>query len=315
MVRRGGVEAMTQFAQSEGDAAGLTVLRRQVNQPGAYTYVAALLGYGVLPPLALAVLLFGTSERKQWAILWGGLLCGAVAFGRAATLHKSPLVSWIAVIVLGFWFQRGIRVRWLRLVALALALFALLSFLYSWIYGTSYSAGVQSSWDRVTLIPQLCLSLFVKTFPAYHDFMHGHSIGLYHNLVSTEPFVAGQQVVQAYLGTRSTTPNSVWIADGWADFGWAGVVISSLIAGFVLRYLETVLLNMPRSPLSRAGYAFLLVSCISMASQSVPAALLTGGVGIGPIAVLALWWLRPKSRQTAPETKHRLAVAARQGLP
>jgi hypothetical protein len=123
---------------------------------------------------------------------------------------------------------------------------------------------------------------------------------------ATPAFVIGAY----YFGNPSTSANAnVW-ADGFSNFGYAGVVVVTLLLGGLFWIYDSLMSDTGL----RLSVLFLGIPSISLASSSLPVALLTHGIGL----VLLLAFLMPQVRRsvaTAPmqtvPSSNRAALARR----
>ncbi|KJY90470.1 hypothetical protein CWB89_05765 [Pseudoalteromonas piscicida] len=51
--------------------------------------------------------------------------------------------------------------------------------------------------------------------------------------------------------------NSLFIAEAWANWGWAGLLLSPIYVGFIIQSLYMLLLKLPKNPVFIGAYAFL----------------------------------------------------------
>lgn len=293
-----GIEAISEFAESEGEALRLQELRWQVNfgDPGPLAYLAAISRNAILPFLSLALVSLAIIRRSFWTIASAIVLWTIVAISRASILHKAPLSFWIVAPFIVLITRRGMLIK-LRSILPAVGVFLLItSGLYTYIYGGTMSTGVDKSISRINFSPQYCLASYLMTFPDYHPYMYGSSISFVHYLQSKKPHVASYEYVADFANTPETTPNAVFVADGWADFGWLGVVLISIIVGLILRSGESILLKAPQIPLFHGTYVAFVMSTVYLSSGALPSILLTWGLGLGPIVVGIIWFFRPRQR-------------------
>lgn len=293
----GGYTSILKFASFEGDPWFLIELRESAAAQVPGTYATNLARFAILPPLALALVSDALHRRTAGAVglaiaAWAGVL-----ISRMATLHKAPATFWLLGLVL-LWATLGRVKRPMRIMAVGVAGAALLMvFLYGFIYGEGLREGWEHTVERTTGVPQFSVLFYLKTFPDLHEHLHGSSISFVQRL-------SGDHVTPSYavlmdLWRIGGTPNAGFIGDGWADFGWAGVVGTSLLVGLTVRLLESLVLSMPRTALFHGCYVAVILSTVNLTSVSFWTTLLTHGLGLGPIVVFALWLLRPKTTPTS----------------
>ena len=92
------------------------------------------------------------------------------------------------------------------------------------------------------------------------------------------------------VDTRShdITSPSLFIADAWADFSYAGVILYSIIAGAICRTLDIAFLARGKSVVGVAVLGATLVGVLTLLTTALNIALITGGLLLAPILAGAL---------------------------
>lgn len=308
----GGYNSILKFASFEGDPWFLIELRESAAAQVPGTYATNLARFAILPPLALALVSEAIHRRTAGAVALAIAAWTGVLISRMATLHKAPATFWLLGLLL-LWSTLGRVRRPMRIMAIGVSAAALLMvFLYGFIYGEGWREGWEHTVERTTGVPQFSVLFYLKTFPDLHEHLHGSSISFIQRLSGDD--VTPSYAVLMDLWRIGGTPNAGFIGDGWADFGWAGVVGTSLLVGLTVRLLESLVLSMPRTALFHGCYVAVILSTVNLTSVSFWTTLLTHGLGLGPIIVFLLWLLRPKassSDRVAPSAPDRLGAKPR----
>ncbi len=92
---------------------------------------------------------------------------------------------------------------------------------------------------RLFIVPAEVLFEYFKIFPNKHPFLLGRSTQLFSWIHSDGNFNTANYVAQVWWKDRFTTgsANAVYIGNFWADFGLFGVMIMTLILGFLIHYI------------------------------------------------------------------------------
>lgn len=288
MIAAHSLQALFQFASSEAEAVYLMDLREEVNAPGRGMYWAGLARFALLPPLALAAVSHGLERGRTSRLLVFSAPAALVLLSRLATLHKAPGVFWLLMVVLVWASRRGkARVSTIAIGGLMVAAL-IMSALYAFIYGEGLAEGWNLTVGRVTRVPQYTLLLYLRSFPDLIPHLMGRSISFVRYLSPGGPGMTSHEAVALAWHIRGT-PNAGFMADGWADFSWAGVVAISMLVGLAVRSLESLVLRMPRTPLFHGCYFAIVLSVVNLTSVSFWTTLLTHGLGVGPMLVFAIW--------------------------
>jgi hypothetical protein len=98
--------------------------------------------------------------------------------------------------------------------------------------------GVALFWsvERLVVEPQRTLQLFFEVYPEYHPHLLGMSSKILSALFGAQDFIPPSVYIpRNLLGFESTSFPTLFIGEAWADFGYPGVVISSVLVGFLLQ--------------------------------------------------------------------------------
>jgi hypothetical protein len=196
-----------------------------------YVQVVAL--YGVLIPLVFW--LFEAARARNgswlWVVSFGGTFLAVL--GLSAGGQKGPLLIFAALLTLQWLGGRRI---W-RLGAAAGAVFAGAMFLTLRQYDLGGTAvALQAVFERIAMAPLLCLYATASVFPEGQGFLFGSSQRLVFLLKGGDPglYRSVWQHLDDSFFAQPSGANALWIQDAYADFGFAGVIVESLLLGVVL---------------------------------------------------------------------------------
>jgi hypothetical protein len=91
-----------------------------------------------------------------------------------------------------------------------------------------------------------------------------------------------------WYGSHDITSPSLFIADAWADFSYAGVIAYSITAGAICRILDIVFLARGKSVIGVAVLGATLVGVLTLLTTALNIALITGGLLLAPVLAGAL---------------------------
>jgi len=288
-----GVTGLQILLEHSGDEVFLDSFRQRFLEENPYYYIGSYAAT-VFGPVVLLILLnlVRATQKLTERLLIG--LAGAVLFtvlvvANIASLNKVPLGMLLLYVLLN---QRlahsrspriGIR-EWL-LVAVALAGAGFVGYYLT--YDLDLAAALQLVIERVFLVPQAVLNAYLYVYPGVLDFSNGLGIGLVARLLGGD-YVNPQDLVGAILIGRGGF-NCYWACELWANFGYPGVALGSVLAGIAIVSLDWWCLRRgPRTVLSLALYSFMIVSVIRVGSVSLFTMLLSGGLVVAPLFVEAL---------------------------
>jgi hypothetical protein len=90
-------------------------------------------------------------------------------------------------------------------------------------------------------------------------------------------------VAYTWHGTHDITNNALFIADAWADFSYAGVIVYSLIAGAVCRSIDAAFLVHGKTFVDVVVLATGLFGVLTLLITALNAGLFSGGLLLAPV--------------------------------
>ena len=291
------------YFMSGGSEIEKLLLRREEGGTQFYLYNVVL--YSVAPFLVMV------AHRSRWGPRRRSVagataplalaLFAAVILGKFATLSKAPPVIFLLQLLLLRMVvqRRSVSVLSVaKLVTAGLALFAVVVSmtipdldLYS-VFGFLYY--------RVFDIPNESLIEYFSAIPA--SLPHGWGAGLLPSLFhndSSEWIPTYSAVAEVTRDSLDSTSNVLFIGDAWAEFAWVGVVLFSLLAGFIVRSIDIYAFRHGHSDESACLVAGCAFGVFTMLSTALNTAMITGGLALLPLASLLLSRNYGRSKGTA----------------
>jgi oligosaccharide repeat unit polymerase len=102
--------------------------------------------------------------------------------------------------------------------------------------------------------------LWGKTLPIIAKYFLGGHVWI-ENIIGLRYFASGIESISANVGYPGYF---------WADFGWVGVIMGSLSAGFLLQLIQLTIYSLPKSPFTITLFAFAINRCFYLSSASFP---------------------------------------------
>ena len=85
-----------------------------------------------------------------------------------------------------------------------------------------------------------------------------------------------------WFGEQGITNPALFIADGWADFSYAGVITYSILVGAICRTIDLVFLANGKSAVAVAVLAASVWGLLTLLTTALNIALFTGGLLLAP---------------------------------
>ena len=270
-----------------GDAFAVALLREEsfklLNSPFLYAYSVLR---AVLYPFLIMVSIgaYWVTRSRKW--LWFLLAVSIVGLIYSSlTIAKGPVaLIFLMVGLFAYYYKRGGLSR-RAMVMFLVVILAFPIFVVTWAYqGTSLDLEqiaevFQAVGDRVFHIPAEMVYAYFEFFPAQMSHLHGASIGMLSAVLGLRhvdtPNVVGQFLYP--YGIESISANAAFIADLYADFGIAGVLIGGGVAGFIMQALHIYVIRRRKTVITLAVYSFLVVTFFELNFTALPQILASNG--------------------------------------
>lgn len=283
--------------KNPGDYLELTILREEsfklLTSPLVYLYA---MNRALLYPFLIAASAgFALTTRKgSWRFLFA-LSAGMGLFFSSLSIAKAPVANIVLILgFLGYLFKSGkLGLRFVSVLLIALLTFPVL-IVVSVSSGNSVSVMVAlgAIAERLFYMPAEVVYYYFEVFPAHVHFLHGLTIDKLAFLLGQPTYdvanVVGQYAYPQYQDTVSA--NGAFFASLYADFGMWGVLLGSVIAGFIMQAVHIHLIRRPKDPVTLACYAFALPTIWYLHSIPLPIVLASNGL---VLALLLRWFLQP----------------------
>lgn len=217
-------------------------------------YLYNKLPYG-LAPLAV-IIVWNARGSKGWHKV---LFIGVLAFAILQTGHKMPLIVLVACLVLSralirWRFRVSKPVIWIAVAVLLAMVFIVIPMFYFMQGEGQYASALFWSVERVFLEPARILQLHFETYPSIHPFLHGMSTRTFASVFGVKGYVPPSLYIpNEVLGIENTSFPALFIGDAWADFGYSGVVLSSVAVGFLLQIYNVWFFNQRKPKLEEVA--------------------------------------------------------------
>jgi hypothetical protein len=243
-----------------------------------------------IAPIAL-IIVWNWKTLARWKRIAFVLL---VTFAIVHTGHKMPLISvvlYLAVsrVILNRQLVVSRAVKITAVLAFLATVFLVLPLFYFLQGERSYTAALFWSLTRTLWEPSRGLQLYFEVYPAYHHFLYGMSVKTFAMIAGVNDYITPSVYIPSkVLGLNETSFPSLFIGEAWADFGYYGVVASSLISGFILQIYNVWFFNQQRPRLEEVA---LHLSIVLGSMHLLETNLITSFLSYGIVANFAIYLL------------------------
>lgn len=264
-------------------------------------YFYRLILAAIAPIFVIWGLLAGGLSKSWPLLVAASLLLIATMIGKLDTLSKAPpaffLIQLMVAALLTFSNQITWRSALVGACLVALVLYAVTNLIMVVPEGTQIRRVIFS---RVFEVENQSLLENFATFPFLHPHLWGANIRPIAVLLG-QPLIPGYSIVaHTWYGNYDVTSPSLFIADAWADFSYAGVIVFSLIAGAVCRSIDAIFLVHGKTVIGVAVLGATFMGVFTLLTTALNTALLSGGLLLAPIlagmAVVATRYLERTNR-------------------
>ncbi|MDB9359759.1 O-antigen ligase [Nodularia spumigena CS-588/02] len=226
-------------------------------------------------PLVTTVLLMKMEKsrnKKIWSFIFIlSFICNI--FLASITLEKSPVAILLIQLFLA-WFlfkKHKLNIGLLStIISISLSFPVFVIFTVNSFTISIYEIFV-SIFVRMAYTPSKVLLAYVDYF-SNNEYLWGQTLP-----IIAKYFLGGNVWIENIIGLtyfgswiESIHANVGYPGYFWADFGWMGVIIGSLLAGFLLQLIQLTIYYLPKSPFTIALYIFAIRRCFYLTSASFP---------------------------------------------
>jgi hypothetical protein len=136
---------------------------------------------------------------------------------------------------------------------------------------------------RIFDIPNESLLEFFTAFP--DSLKHGWEYGIFGSAsrpLSDIPLPNYFAVSELTRGDATSSSNVMFVGDAWAEYEWGGVIVTSFLAGFMLRTIDLYAFRRGRSDEWASINAACAFGVFTMLSTAFSTSLITGGLLLIP---------------------------------
>ena len=271
------------FASGESEL-GKIVLR--VESGGTPYYLYNLLLSSVAPFLVMVSYCASRNQPRKYGLqVLSALLFLAVLLGKFGTLSKAPPVIFLLQLLLLALLVRRQRLN-IRTVALVVGVSASLfvGIVSSTIPDLDILAAFSFLYYRMFDIPNEVLLEYFAAVPATLPFGGGGGMLAILREAPADRYVPMMAAVaEVTRDSLISTSNAMFIGDAWAEFGWVGIAVFSMVAGILMQSIDGYTFRNGETDESACLVAGGAYGIFTMLSTSLTTAMLTGGLLLLPV--------------------------------
>jgi hypothetical protein len=256
---------------------------------GSPNYSYRLVLGAIAPMFVIWGILAGISCRSWQLLLGAALLFAATMIGKLEILSKAPPAFFIIQLMVAALVSFTNRISWK--LSLITGLFIILV-----VYATEKlvvilpegRSALVAVYSRMFEAENQSLLENFAAFPHVHPHMWGANIRPIAMLMGI-PFMPSDSITAyTWYNTYDVTSPSLFIADAWDGFSYAGVIASSVLAGATCRAIDVVFLSRGKSVIGIVVLGATFMGVFTLLTTALNTAVLSGGLLIAPIVAGAL---------------------------
>jgi hypothetical protein len=255
---------------------------------GGGGYVYQILVASVAAFVSFLLLVRGISTRKRHLVAIGLLVCVAVLAGKLGTFQKIPWLIYLLQLMVVFQATRSLDIGIGRIVVLSIVVVAG-AILAAFLAIPDLDSTMIFEWLGYRFF-QVNNEVIYQTFYVYPNYLPhtwGMNIGLIHGVFGNGELLSAYSRVASFFGAEGATFDAFFISDAWVDFSYGGVLVMSLIVGFVVKGVDIFVLSLGKTPLCLALLGSGMYGLFELQVTSAFTAFLTGGLVFIPLLASA----------------------------
>lgn len=256
---------------------------------GGGGYLYQLLIASVAPFVSFLLLAKGLAGKNRYLLPIGLLMCGAALAGKIGTFQKVPWLVYLLQLMVVFQARRRLEFGVVRVIVFLLVL----------LVGVTLAAFIAvPDLDSTTVMEWLGYRFFevnnevvyqtMYVYPRFLPHTWGMNIGLVHALFGSGDLLSAHSRVATFFGADGATFDSFFIGDAWVDFSYGGVLVMSIVVGYVVKSVDLFVLSLGKRPLAIALLGSNMYGLFELQVTSAFTAFLTGGLLLIPLLVVAV---------------------------
>ena len=258
--------------------------RYRADFSGGGGYVYQILVASVAAFVSFLLLARGIAARKRHLVAIGLLVCIAVLAGKLGTFQKIPWLIYILQLMIVFQATRSLDVGIRRIVLLSIVVLAGAIVAVRIAIPDLDPAGIfEFLGYRFFQVNNEVIYQTFYVYPRYLPHTWGMNIGLIHSVFGNGELLSAYSRVASFFGSEGATFDTFFIGDAWVDFSYGGVLVMSLVVGFVVKGIDVFVMSLGKTPLCLALLGSGMYGLFELQVTSAFTAALTGGLVFIPL--------------------------------
>jgi hypothetical protein len=260
--------------------------RFELSGQGGYVYHTLIAS--IAPFLSFLLLVKAAVSKQRYLLAIGVLVCAAVFAGKLGTFHKVPWLVYVLQLIVVFQAMRRLEFGVSRI----------LFFLFVILAGSILAALIAlPELDALGIAEWLGYRFFAinnevvyqnfYVYPHYLPHTWGMNVGLIHSVFGSGELVSAHSRVANFFGADGATFDAFFIGDAWVDFSYGGVLVMSLLVGYVVKSVDMFVMSLGKTPVAVALLGSGMYGVFQLQVTSAFTAFFSGGLILIPLLVLA----------------------------
>jgi hypothetical protein len=273
------------FAMSDNDQRDLF----RVSFGGSQSYAYRVVLSALAPMFVIWGYLSAYTRRSLALLAASSLLFACTLIGKIESLSKAPPAFFALQLMLAALLLLTNRISFRLLVIGGAAVFGSIYLIARLIM--VFPEGMNILFfvhTRLFEVSNQTVLEYFAAFPAMHPHLWGANIRPIAALMGVPYTPSFSAVADIWFGEPGITNPALFIADGWADFSYAGVIVYSILVGAICRGIDLVFLVRGKSPVAIAVLGASVWGLLTLLTTALNIALLTGGLLLAPASAALL---------------------------
>lgn len=281
------LDIISQFFSITDDNTARNLFR--AHHGGSPNYLYRVVLSAVAPMLVIWGVFAGAIGRSRLLLAAVLLLLLATMLGKIETLSKAPPTFFLMQIMLAALLAYTNRISWRVAVSticvLSLGIYLITRLIV--IFPEHWSV-VEATYSRVFEVENETLLENFAVFPKLHPFMWGANIRIIAALMGVSYVPSFSYVADVWYHSPDITSPTLFIADAWIDFSYAGVFFYSVLTGAICRSIDIAFLWRGKTAAAIAVLSATFWGVLVLLTTALNIALFSGGLLLAPALAAGL---------------------------
>jgi oligosaccharide repeat unit polymerase len=232
-------------------------------------YIKNIFAIGLTPILSLIAYVYALKTKElRWRVLFALLFVAAV-FIQVYDMQKAPLLFYLLMVLLVRMYVGKTKLDMKKLVILLSIAALYLVMMYVALGVTDSSAFLSYSSGPIgrTILTQIApMYLYIDRYDAVYPYLEEKGLpSAILQLYGIDQTRSSRVLMEEIFPERvkegtAGVMNTLYVGEAYATFGWAGVVVGTIVLGVFIQFLYILFMRLPKHPIFLSLYVYFSIN-------------------------------------------------------